>query len=172
MSVLHYWLSINRSTCRRDMAPTTKWTSKADNGRTFRGKPCDTEENALRRQFKKPRRSGEEVRVDTGQVVIEVEKTEVQVDTAEVVIDVEETAEVVIEVAEDSVIEIAEDSDGSEDNIPFRLATNAWSVSTTLANRLLQRSSLRHCSQMSVGRTGSCRSILILGALPVPLNCG
>jgi hypothetical protein len=59
------------------MALTTKWTSKADNGRTFTGKPRDTEENALRRQIKKPRRSVEEVQVETVEVVIEVEDTEV-----------------------------------------------------------------------------------------------
>ena len=96
------------------MAPTTKWTSKADNGRTFRGQPSRIGENALRRQFKKPRRSVEEVLVETAQDVIEVQDTDVQLHTAEV-----ETEYVVSEVAEDSVIEIAEDSDGSEDNIPF-----------------------------------------------------
>ena len=96
------------------MAPTTKWTSKADNSRTFRGQPSIIGENALRRQFKKPRRSVEEVQVETAQDVIEVQDTDVQLHTAEV-----ETEDVVIEVAEDSVIEIAEDSDGSEDNIPF-----------------------------------------------------
>ena len=83
------------------MAPTTKWTSKAYNGRTFRGKTRDTEENALRRQFKKPRRSVEEVQVDTAQVVIE------------------EAEDSVLEEAEDSVLEVAEDSDCSGDNIPF-----------------------------------------------------
>jgi hypothetical protein len=47
------------------------------------------------------------------QVVIEVEDTEVQVDTAEVVLEAEETAE---------------DSDGSEDNIPFsELKEKLWS---------------------------------------------
>ena len=112
------------------MAPTTKWTSKADNGRTFRGKPRGTEVNALQRQFKKPRKQVEEVEVETAQVVVEVVETDVQVETAQDVIEVQdtnvqlhtaevETEDVVIEVAEDSVIEIAEDSDGSEDNIPF-----------------------------------------------------
>jgi hypothetical protein len=90
------------------MAPTIKWTSKAENGRKFRGNPRDTEETALRRQFKKPRRTVEETILQTDALDV---REEVQVETAEVVIEVEETAEV--------VIEVDEDSDGSEDNIPF-----------------------------------------------------
>jgi hypothetical protein len=93
---------------RRDMAPTIKWTSKAENGRKFRGKPRDTEETALRRQFKKPRRTGEKTILQTDALE---GREEVQVETAEVVIEVEETAEV--------AIEVVGVSDGSEDNIPF-----------------------------------------------------
>ena len=117
MSVLRYWLSI------RDKAPQSKWTSKAENGRIFRRGPPNTEVNALRRQFKKPRRSVEEVEVETAQVVIEVVETEVQVDETGRDLSryerMETEVQVVTEVEEDSVIEVAEDSDGSEDNIPF-----------------------------------------------------
>jgi hypothetical protein len=35
-----------------------KWTSKADNGRKFRGKPTDRERSYVTRQFKKPRQTG------------------------------------------------------------------------------------------------------------------
>jgi hypothetical protein len=92
------------------MAPTIKWTSKAENGRKFRGKPRDTEETALRRQFKKPRRTGEETILKTDALD---GREEDPVVTAKVVIEVEETAEVVI---------VNEDSDGSEDNIPFSIS--------------------------------------------------
>jgi hypothetical protein len=72
------------------MAPKSKLTFKADNGRMFRGKPQDRDETSLRRQFKKPRRTGE----TNDREVRHLTETEV-------------------------VIEVAEDSDGSEDNIPF-----------------------------------------------------
>ena len=64
----------------------------------FRRGPPNTEVNALRRQFKKPRRSVEEVEVEIAQVIKEVVETEVQVNS-------------VIEVAEDSVVvtEVEED---------------------------------------------------------------
>ena len=117
------------------MAPTTKWTSKADNGRTFRGKPRGTEVNALQRQFKKPRNQVEEVEVETAQVVVEVVETEVQVDSVIEVAedklyrvlysdgDMEDIAVTEVEedsvIVEESVIEVEADSDGSEDNIPF-----------------------------------------------------
>jgi hypothetical protein len=35
------------------------WTSQADNGRKFRGKPRDKEKSSVNRQFKKPHRTGE-----------------------------------------------------------------------------------------------------------------
>jgi hypothetical protein len=37
-----------------------KWTSKADNGRKFRGNPRDRESSSVTRQFKKPRQAGQE----------------------------------------------------------------------------------------------------------------
>ncbi len=44
---------------RQEMATRKiKWTSKADNGRKFRGQPSDRQQTDVRRQFKKPRQSG------------------------------------------------------------------------------------------------------------------
>jgi hypothetical protein len=37
-----------------------KWTSKADNCKTFRGKPRDKKQSSVTRQLKKPRRTGED----------------------------------------------------------------------------------------------------------------
>ena len=97
------------------MAPNTKWTSKAENGRKFRGKPQDTDETALRRQFKKPRRTGEtsdsEVRILTEREIEMIASMETVEDSPEAQPDNTLESEV--------VIEVAEDSDGSEDNIPF-----------------------------------------------------
>ena len=101
------------------MAPKTKWTSKADNGRKFRGKPQDTDETALRRQFKKPRRTGETNESE----VRHLTETEIQMiasmDGGVVGVEDSPEAQPYETLQSEVVIEVAEDSDGSEDNIPF-----------------------------------------------------
>ena len=101
------------------MAPKTKWTSKADNGRKFRGKPQDTDETALRRQLKKPRRTGE----TNDSEVRHLTESEIQMiasmDGGLVGVEDSPEAQPDNTLESEVVIEVAEDSDGSEDNIPF-----------------------------------------------------
>jgi hypothetical protein len=85
----------------------------------FRGKPQDTDETALRRQLKKPHRTGETNDSEVRHLTV----TEIQMNASMDggVVSVEDSPEAQpYETLESEVeIEVAEDSDGSEDNIPF-----------------------------------------------------
>ncbi len=89
-----------------------KWTSKAENGRTFRGKPKERQASSVTRPFKKPRQA--------------VEDEAKQTDVTEVV-----SPEIVVE-AEVVVVEIEDSEETKDDNTPIRRTRQKAKVSVVV----------------------------------------
>ncbi len=103
---------------RREMAPKVKWTSKADNGRNFRGKPKDRERSDVTRQFKKPRQYGADKVLQTDAIDVEVGgesgRDHWYIESSSSAL---KPLETVCE-AEQEVVEVQDSEDSEDDNIP------------------------------------------------------
>jgi hypothetical protein len=94
-----------------------EWTSKADNGWKFRGKPRDREESSVKRQFKKPRNTG-------GDKVLPTVAIEPQLGCPSLVLErIPETEETNLQdeaIPQDQVvIDTIDSASSEEDNIPI-----------------------------------------------------
>ena len=109
-----------------------KWTSKAENGRTFRGKPKEREASSITRQFKKPRQAVEDVATQN-----DVTGEEETGDNAENFWYIESSAtdmvssDTVVE-AEVVVVEIEDSEETKDENIPIRRTRQKAKVSVVV----------------------------------------